>query len=215
MLDSMYSSRLNEHGDGPQATQWSNRSSQERRMKVLTEIDRIRDSRILDFGCGTGHLLTYLRQQRGFAGEYVGYDISEAMIQVAQQKFPTDRFERRDILTDPPDETFDFVLANGVFNNRVPEGQELMKALLEKLFTLAKKGLAFNCMSSYVEFFDPELAYYDPVEVFTFCKTNLSALVTLRHDYIVKAATVPFECTFYVYRSDLPLVRPLDANLTR
>ncbi len=198
-LETHYDRLAREHGDTPQAAQWTSRETQEARMAVLSEIGDLRRAKILDFGCGTGHLLAYLRS-RGFAGEYVGYDLSSDMLALAEASFPDARFERRDILTDGIAERFDYALVSGVFNNRVRDNWALMTSLLAALFPACDLGLAFNALSTYVDFFDDGLHYFDPGVVFQHCKEQLSPRVCLRHDYEIKPGVVPFEFTVYVMR---------------
>ncbi|WP_424096615.1 class I SAM-dependent methyltransferase [Moorena producens] len=200
-LEQHYSSLLKEHGDTPQASQWRDEKTQELRLDILTQIENLSSMKVLDFGCGTGHLLTFLKAKLEFTGEYVGYDLSGEIIATAQNKFPGIRFQQRDILADGIPENFDFILISGVFNNRTSNNWVLMKSLLKCLFKHTRKGIAFNALSTYVDYFEPELFYIEPEKVFKFCKEELSPRVTLRHDYLVKQNIVPFEFTIYVYKN--------------
>ena len=202
-LSEHYSRLLEEHGDSPQAVQQTTVETQERRMTVLAEVGDLRSAKVLDFGCGTGHLLTFMQRQLAFTGEYVGYDLPANMISTAQKKFPGFRFEQRDILAEGMPEDFDYVLINGVFNNRVDDNWALMTALLKCLFPHTRKALSFNALSTYVDFFDPDLSYVSPLKVFRFCKEQLSPCISLRHDYMIKPGIVPFEFSVYVYTTDV------------
>jgi SAM-dependent methyltransferase len=206
-LADTYSELAARLGDAPEATQWRDRATQERRMRILAEVGDLASAKILDFGCGTGHLLALLRESCGFAGEYVGYDLSPEMVRLAAGKFPEARFECRNIFVDGVGEDFDYVLISGVFNNRIGDGAALMRRALALLFARTRTALAFNALSTYVDGFDSGLAYASPERVFAFCKENLSPLVTLRHDYCVKAGVVPFEFTVYVHRTEIPIRR--------
>lgn len=202
-LTQFYSKLLEEHGDSPQAVQHKDRQSQELRMKILAEVGDLRLAKILDFGCGAGHLLAFMRENLGFAGEYVGYDLSAELVRVAQGKFPQSRFEQRDILAQGVPEDFDYVVINGVFNNVVSDNWGLMTELLGRLFPRTRKALAFNALSTYVDFLNPGNFYVSPEKIFRFCKERLSPCVTLRHDYLTRPGVVPFEFTVYVYRTDV------------
>lgn len=202
-LNEHYSSLINEHGDIPQAAQWRDRETQERRMEVLAEVGDLRAAKLLDFGCGTGHLLDFLRRRSGFCGEYVGYELSVEMIALATEKFPGVRFERRDVLSDGLAEDFDYMLMSGVFNNRVDDNWGLLTAILGCLFARTRKAIAFNAMSTYVDRFDSDLFYVSPTKVFQFCKEQLSPCVVLRHDYLVRSGIVPYEFTVYVYKTEI------------
>jgi SAM-dependent methyltransferase len=199
-----YSRLIEERGDTPQGVQWSDQETQERRMAVLAEIaDDLKAASVLDFGCGTGHFLSFLREHVRFSGQYVGYDLAAPMIARAREKFPEVRFAQHDVLADGLPDDFDYIIANGVFNNLVEDNWGLMTAILRCLFPHARKGLAFNALSTYVDRFDANLFYVSPERVFRFCKEQLSPQVTLRHDYLIKPRVIPFEFSIYVHASGL------------
>lgn len=202
-LEQFFSNQVREHGDTPQGNQHKDMELQERRMEVLADVGDLRCSKVLDFGCGTGHLLAFLRTRLAFQGEYVGYDLSAEMIAIASNKFPGIRFERRNILTQGVPEDFDHILINGTFFNRVTDNWGLMTELLGRLFPRTRKALAFNALSTYVDFFNPGNFYVSPENIFRFCKERLSPCVTLRHDYLSKPGVVPFEFTVYVSKTDV------------
>jgi hypothetical protein len=68
------------------------------------------------------------------------------------------------------------------------------------MFQSCQKGIAFNAMSTYVDFQVDDLYYSNPLAVFDFCKKNLSRKVTLKHDYILREGSIPFEYVIYVYK---------------
>jgi ubiquinone/menaquinone biosynthesis C-methylase UbiE len=71
-----------------------------------------RGSKILDVGCGTGHLACELAR-RGY--QTWGTDIAEAMVQYARDHYDPDRFRVGDIeKMDFPDNTFDGIMCLGV-----------------------------------------------------------------------------------------------------
>src|SRR2546423_4947312 len=89
---SHYDELIRRHGGGPAASQYSDQATQDRRLDILCEIGDIRHSHVLDFGCGTGRLLSRLRA-RGFSGTYTGYDVAPGVIEAAKSKHPDVRFE--------------------------------------------------------------------------------------------------------------------------
>jgi|HubBroStandDraft_1064217.scaffolds.fasta_scaffold00117_20 ubiquinone/menaquinone biosynthesis C-methylase UbiE len=69
-------------------------------------------SKILDVGCGTGHLAGEL-MRRGF--QAWGVDFSEGMVRYAREHYGADRFQVADIEHIPfPDNTFDGIVCLGV-----------------------------------------------------------------------------------------------------
>lgn len=198
-----YGELVKQHGDAAESAQYADRASQERRMEVLCEIGVTKHSKVLDFGCGTGQMLSLLQRTIGFEGEYVGYDISSEAIEFARSAQPGGRFEVRDILDQPADEMFDYVLVSGVFNNLITDNRNFFEEISRRLMAQAKVGYAFNMLSRFVDYFDEGLYYEDPSRAFTFCKEQLSPLVSLRHDYAVREGALPFEFTIYVHQTSI------------
>ncbi len=192
LLIEIYSRSLAHFGDTAEAVKWTE-LSQRYRFKILTEIADLETTKLLDYGCGKGDLFQYLLEG-GFRGSYTGFDINPELIDLARNKFPAARFELRDIELDTVDEHFDYVLISGVFNNRISDNGGMMRSLLPRCFSLAERGMSFNAISTYVNFREPEMFYTNPEETFSFCMTQLSSLVTLRHD------NIPRNFTVYVYR---------------
>jgi hypothetical protein len=62
------------------------------------------------------------------------------------------------------------------------------------MFSLARHGIAFNMMSSHVNFMAPNLYYKNPLEITAFCATELSRRFRVDHAYPL------YEFTMYVYR---------------
>ncbi|MBD2327193.1 class I SAM-dependent methyltransferase [Alkalinema sp. FACHB-956] len=186
-----------QYGDSPEASQWRDRETQENRFAILTEIADLHDQSILDFGCGTGHLANYLKS-REISVNYTGVDIVSEVLQCGQKKYPEFRFCQMDEIT--PSEKFDYVLISGVFNNLVENNRLFYQSTLTECFSRARKGLAFNLLSHYVDYYDQGLFYEYPEVVFKFAKEHLSPYVVLRNDYQLKPGIIPFEFTTYIYR---------------
>jgi SAM-dependent methyltransferase len=201
-----YSSLHSAHGDDFKTAQYSDKASQEARFKILMDVGITPTSSVLDFGCGLGDFLGFLRHAIGFRGRYVGYDLSPDIVRAAQQKYDAlganAAFEVRDIFAAPPQEEVDFTVICGTFNISFGDNDAYIRKALTLLFPLCRQGLAFNLMSTYVDYRDPGLHYVDPEAMFAFCKTNLSAAATLRHDYVLRPGGFPFEFAVYVRRCD-------------
>jgi ubiquinone/menaquinone biosynthesis C-methylase UbiE len=87
-------------------------------------------SKVLDIGCGTGHLAGEL-MQRGY--EAWGVDFSEGMVQYAREHYRSDRFQVGDIeRIQFPDNTFDAVMCLGVveyLSDDLPALREMWRVL--------------------------------------------------------------------------------------
>ena len=196
-LNKEYKKLLNKYGDSAKSAQWTSRATQEKRFDILTQIADLNESKILDFGCGTAHLATYL-ESKNFDFNYTGVDIVEDFFNIAREKNPKSRFG---YLEEFENEKFDFIFISGVFNNKRKDNRKFYQESLSKLYEMCTKGIAFNLMSTYVDYKDKKLFYESPERAFNFVKKELTQFVQLRHDYEVKPGVIPFEFTIYVYKT--------------
>jgi SAM-dependent methyltransferase len=183
-----YQEKVRTHGATARGVDWSSEESQELRFRELARALPADGSiSVLDYGCGYGALLGYLRNLRPGV-RYQGYDISEAMVSEARSRW---HGVGDATFTDRANELLaaDYVLASGIFNVRLEatddEWTTLMLETIERLATLAVHGLAFNVLSLYSDppRRRPDLYYADPLALFDHCKRRLSPHVALFHDY--------------------------------
>ena len=157
---------LLKYGDSAESAQYSSRETQERRFAQLIKIAPLDGRRVLDFGCGTGHLATYLKAQ-GVHVDYTGVDIVKEFFPVAQARHPDHRFGRLDEFSH---ESFDYIFIGGVFNNKRRDNRIFYQSCIRKLFPMSDDGVAFNMMSSYVDYRDKNLFYERPERAFLICQ---------------------------------------------
>lgn len=193
-----YRALLGQHGDSPAAAQYSSRESQFRRFAALARIGNLKGKRILDFGCGTGSLHEYLVSIGQAPAFYHGVDIVSEFFEHAYQKVPRGRFTHPDKLTN---DRFDYAFISGVFNNRRRGNRKFWQESVRNLFSRCDEGLAFNMMSSHVDYRDSQLFYEDPGNAFNFVKREVTPFVSLNHDYLAKFGSIPFEFSIFAYRT--------------
>lgn len=196
LISKKYKELIRKYGDSPEAAQWSSRETQEKRFAILAGIGDLNGTRILDFGCGPGHLGTYLKS-KNVHFNYTGVDIVEDFFDIARKNNPDARFGS---LQEFEHEKFDYIIISGVFNNKRRDNRKFYQASLKKLFNMCTRGVAFNLMSTYVDYKSDNLFYESPERVLRFIKQKLTQFVCLRHDYEVKPGLVPFEFAVYAYR---------------
>jgi trans-aconitate methyltransferase len=85
--------------------------------------------RILDLGCGTGHLTNKIKDQ---GAEVIGIDASEDMIAKAKESFPDVNFQVADAAGFQFDEPFDAVFSNAVLH-WVHKADEAIKCVYDSL----------------------------------------------------------------------------------
>ena len=197
-VNSFYTRSLRMFGDRPEAVRWT-REGQLMRYRTLLDIGgAIGGSRVLDFGCGKGDFLSFLKE-RNIAVRYTGLDINENLIALAKQKNPDASFSVFDLEKDTLNEDFDYIFLCGVFNLKVQGIQETIRKTLTTLFPRCRRGMAFNGLSSLTPQKDFELHYLAPEEMLSFAVENLSPFVSLRHDRF------SHDVTLFIYRHANPV----------
>jgi|688.fasta_scaffold62892_2 cyclopropane fatty-acyl-phospholipid synthase-like methyltransferase len=156
------------------------------RYEALTAPFDLVGKRVLDFGCGLGHLSTYL-SVRDIDCDYLGVDIVEEFIESNRCSFPDRKFRQVSGIAEIK-ETFDVVIASGVFNIRYfadeMENQQYVETRICELFKLASEGLSVDFMTSYVDFVQPDAFHLDPGACATFVATSLSRRFVINHQYL-------------------------------
>jgi len=148
------------HGDNHKGVNWPNLEDAERRYRVMLDVIRpdadAGNVRLLDVGCGAGHLLEFIRRKCLSGIDYVGLDISDVFIDHCRTKFDGVPFLQVDLLTDEPNlGPVEYAVMNGVFTEKLSLSHDEMfdffKQLVKRVHGLVSRGLAFNVMSKQVD----------------------------------------------------------------
>jgi SAM-dependent methyltransferase len=156
---------------------------------------------LLDFGCGTARLLDFARRSgRHTSLQYSGLDLSQPVIAHCRAKYPDRDFYSIDVLAGTQSlPVFDVVLLNGVFHYKGDMSFADMYSYFEQLLLAvrphARRALAFNVMSTHVEWTRDDL-FHLPIGAATdFVANSLDRRFVVRQDYGL------YEYTVYVYLS--------------
>lgn len=192
----LYENNIAEKGVNPKALGWKEQSDQWLRFKKLTNVLLEAEDSVFtvnDYGCGYGSMFHFFDEIKpGLLGKYYGYDISENMLHEAKKinkDKRTEFFHTAEIM-----QIADYSFVSGSFNVKFNATDEewlsYIKERLLKLAEMSKKGFSFNLLSSYVDWKEPHLYYANPLELFDFCKKNISKKVVLIHDYDLYEFTI-------------------------
>jgi ubiquinone/menaquinone biosynthesis C-methylase UbiE len=190
----LYSKLFDKYGDDFRSLNWGSKQSQERRFDILCTIADLNQSTILDVGCGLSHFYEWLNS-KNISVEYHGLDITEEMVNKSREKFPDSTFSVGTVLdfTNATMRQYDYVFASGIFYLRTNNPKDYMEKTISKLFSLATKGVAFNCLSSWTEDIDKGEFYANPIDVILYCKTLTSKIVFQHHYH-------PGDFTIIIYK---------------
>ena len=193
-VKSYYQNKLNEFGSTALGVDWSSESSQHQRFERLLKYMPLKENdSILDFGCGYGALLDYLKSRNIFPN-YTGLDLVSEMLEVAASRNP--EVATNFISELPPNRTWDYVTMSGVFNvkgeTKVDEWEVYLTETLNSVIQLANKGISFNLLTSFNDLNrrKDHLYYCDPREIAAEMNLESPFTLTIDHSYELWEFTV-------------------------
>lgn len=199
-----YFEKFNQYGPTSRGVDWGPDEARLmlRYEKMLAVVVPSGDGRpsLLDVGCGFGGLAIHAAQ-RPLPLNYTGLDIAANMIDWAKEHVPEGHFIHNDILSHDFSSRFEYVVCNGILTQKldVPglEMDRFATDLIRKMFSLCTIGIAFNIMSTKVNYYANNLYYRNPTEILAWCLSELSPHVRIDHAYPLH------EYTTYVYRDPI------------
>jgi SAM-dependent methyltransferase len=203
-MNSHYSQKFMEFGATSKGVDWGREEDLDLRYyKMLAVIDRDmfnseKTIKLLDVGCGYGGLFKYAQQQ-GLSLQYTGIDVASNMISWAKENWHTAEFVEGDFMHYSfGQKKFDYVVCNGILTQKLEvsllDMDVFAKRLIRKMFDVCDHGVAFNIMSTYVNFFAPNLYYKHPSDLLAYCLSEISRKIKLDHSYGL------YEYTTYLYK---------------
>lgn len=203
-LGKHYSAAFDLHGPSSQGVDWgTNQSAADvRNYNMLNVIeDKSSSATLLDVGCGYGALGSLISAE-DLPIQYNGIDIAENMINYAKNHLHSaSNFYCEDFLTWSAPMHYDYVVCNGILTQKLKasslEMNYFSKQLIRKMFNISAKGIAFNCMTSQVNFQKENLFYKSPVELLGWCMEEITTRVRLDNSY-----SLWYEYTIYLYKKN-------------
>lgn len=189
-----YEDKVRRFGFDHRGLGFRNRSSQEKRFEAMLALGDFHGRRILDVGCGFGDLLAFL-VERDVHPLYTGLDVCEPMIERCEERFPAGagRFVVGDVLDYEPEESFDYVVASGLFGLDSTGARERIRPSLERMYGWARIGMAANFLSArYARPVEGRI-YVEPAKALE-TALALTPAVRLDHNYL------PNDFTLHLYK---------------
>ncbi|HRZ25805.1 MAG TPA: class I SAM-dependent methyltransferase [Spirochaetota bacterium] len=136
---------------------------------------------------------------------YSGSDILKEYVIESSKRFPKHVFYHRDITESDCSDRYDYVIMSGVFHQRrdasIKDWEKYLQKILLNAFAMCKKGIAFNAITPFVDFYQLDVYYCNLPKLLNFINDELSRFFLIKHNYAL------FEFTVYVYKESIILNR--------
>ncbi len=141
-----YEKSLKEYGVSAQGVHWNSKYTQYKRFEVLTKCIKkdIKNSSLVDVGCGFGEYFNYLLNNHKTPTNYIGIDCEEKMIEISQIRFPNLEFVVQNVLCDTLISA-DYYVCSGAMNILTYDEVEIF---IQKCFEVSQKGFVFNYLKN-------------------------------------------------------------------
>lgn len=170
-----YKQSIKKYGISAQGVQWNSDFTQYKRFEILTNFikDDIKESSIVDAGCGFGEYYNYLFDKNLKPKSYTGIDCEDQMISLASKRFLNTSFKKQNILKDNLDFA-DYYICSGAMN--ILDENEVF-IFIEKCFYFSIKAFVFNFLKN------DNLTKIDKTKVINHC-LKLSNKLEIKEDYL-------------------------------
>lgn len=179
-----YKKSFQKHGISAKGVHWNSKRNQYIRFEVLTSFikGKIKNSSILDVGCGFAEYIEFLKIKDLEPKEYLGIDCESFMIEESKKRFKNNNFLVCNILKDKIPKK-DYIVCSGTFN--ILNKEDFFRAI-ENCYKSCNRGLLFNFLTK------DSFTKIKEEEITSFCK-NISNKVHYSNPYLPNDKTIFLE----------------------
>lgn len=194
IVKDFFNKLVEKHGYSPKSLAYSGEKSQKIKFNIVTEVGIEDNCSVLDVGCGFGDYFNYLKQRGIKNVKYCGIDISNKIVDLAKEKNSLVNVIQGNVLDLSDDEKYDYVISLGFNAVKTGSNWETLTQVLDKMWKLSKKGIAYNAVSTFSEAKPRKIYFVSPAKVIDYIMNNLTYKVVFRHDYM------PHDFTIFAYK---------------
>lgn len=200
--EKIYKELYEQHKGTPMAVSSESWNHKHTRFNMVCDILRNDDNiTVHDVGMGIADMGAFIKNQFPEKNiQYSGTEILEEYVKEAEERFPASKFYTRDVAEQSFDDHYDYLLLSGVFHQRrdspIRDWEKFSQQILKNAFKMCNKGIAFNFISPFVDFYQTQVYYANLPKLINFINDDLSRFFEIRHNYAL------FEFTVYVYKEE-------------
>ena len=145
---------------------WESKNAQFQRFSVLTDYVDLNGKRVLDVGCGLGHLLDHLDNEDIETG-YTGLDLLPSIAEEARKRHSSQTFLSGDIFLNDLFEprSFDIIYCSGLFNLNMGNNYGFLIKGVSCFLKLVREKIVFNLLHEKSPHRDNKFYYFNPEQV--------------------------------------------------
>ncbi|MDR7208965.1 hypothetical protein [Flavobacterium piscis] len=200
--EKIYKELYEKHAGTPMAVSSESLNHKKLRFSKICEIFKEDDKfSVHDVGMGIADLNVFIKEN--FSEKevvYSGSEILKEFVQDSKERFPELDFFHRDIAESFFQDKYDYLLMSGVFHQRretsIRDWEKFSQNILKNSFEMCNKGIAFNFISPFVDFYQTQVYYSNMPKLINFINDELSRFFEIRHNYAL------FEFTVFVYKEE-------------
>ena len=185
---------VEKYGYSIKSLDYHSKTGQKTRFDIITQVGINDDCSLLDVGCGFGDYFNYLKQRGIKNVKYNGIDLSDKIVDLAKENNPLANVVQCNVLDLSDDEKFDYVISLGFNWVKTGENWDTLTSVLDKMWKLCKKGIAYNAVSTFAEKQDEVIYFVSPIKVIDYIMNNLTYKIVFKHDYM------PHDFTVFAYK---------------
>lgn len=194
-IEKLYSENVKTFGIDSRSVGWNTPESQYLRFEKLLKIIKVKKDSftINELGCGYGELYKFLEKSDFNLSQFNGYDISKPMLDKCQGYIG--KTSKLQLYNNSKLKTVaDYTITSGIFNtpfdNNIYEWEVYIENTIKNMYDFSNKGIAFNFLTTFVDYRNDNLFYQDPSITLKFCLENFGKNVSILHDYELYEFTV-------------------------
>jgi len=194
-IEKLYSDNVKTFGIDSRSVGWNTPESQYLRFEKLLKIIKVKKDSftINELGCGYGELYKFLEKGDFNLSQFNGYDISKPMLDKCQEyigKTSKLQLHNKSKLKTVADYTITSGIFNTPFDNNIYEWEVYIENTIKNMYDFSNKGIAFNFLTTFVDYRNDNLFYQDPSIILKFCLENFGKNASILHDYELYEFTV-------------------------